>query len=177
VNKEVLIGEIGKGGITKGIGVGLSAHAGGGVNIDKGIYWDNIGNVAILESESVTATSDIEVSANIYYEKAKYATVNDLIGTSVIASAGGEIPMIPIFGANHEKSFSSPDSKIISSKTSISLNAGISPVEIQTGLSETKVRFLINTNTGEGIYNGKLLGYDLHVDFNYKKFDIRMRWE
>jgi hypothetical protein len=170
-------GQVHEGERVYGFGFGASGHGIIGVDTSRGIYWDEQGNVALLKSKSLTTISDVEVSINFYIETATNISIKDLSGISTVYGAGGELPVAPIFGVNHEKSISIQDTDVLSSSTMFSANLGFSPVEVHTGVSDTDIKILINYQTWEGEIHDSILWKDFVIKFDLNNKNLEFRWK
>lgn len=131
-----------------------------------------------MESSSLTAATDVEVSVGAMVEASKNATsVMDMTGKSVVGGAGASLtPFIEATGS-YQHSMSVGDGSITSDSLSLAVGAGVSPIDVHGGISENKLVTRINFKEGEFEYHGKIPGikkFSIEIDLKKnKKFIIK----
>ncbi len=111
----------------KGLGAFASGHFIIGGNVGKMVYWDDKGNISIINTYVVDAASDISISGGVTHEWSSTANfVSDMAGNTVIGGASAQIPFTEI-GGSYGHSMSFGDGSITSNSVSLSGGLGLSP--------------------------------------------------
>ncbi|MCT4661009.1 MAG: hypothetical protein N4A40_04040 [Tissierellales bacterium] len=156
-----------------GISVNYGAHVIGGISNSRTLAWDKNGNIAILDSSAKTVTSDFEVSAGISGMKSNAKNIDELTGKSLEIGVGADTPLVSV-GINYNASISQNGGEVVNHSVGPSFGVGLSPAEIETGLSDTKLKAKINLDSLKGEYHGSLFGQDYKVEIDLKKGDLKI---
>jgi len=157
-----------------GIGLSASVHLMGGGTAGKTIYIDRNGNIAIMKSGALTATTDVELSAGANVELSLTANdVRQMEGWSVVGGVGGDVPGISP-GGNYEYAMSAGTGEITSHSLGLNMNLGFSPAEVHGGMSKNDLISRFNYKNLEGEYHGSFFGkgYSIRFDFKNGKFQF-----
>ncbi len=75
-----------------GLGAYQSGHIMAGGSLGKMVYWDDKGNIAIMNTYVANATTDVEYTGGRTFEMSTTAkNVNDMAGKSFVVGGGGDV--------------------------------------------------------------------------------------
>lgn len=147
----------------------------GGGTSGKTMYFDRNGNISIMQSTSLTATTDVELSGGITVEVSFNANdVRQMNGQSVVSGAGGDLPGISP-GGNYEYSISEGTGEVTSHSLGLNMNMGISPAEVHGGMSENEMLTRFNYKDLEGEHHGSIFGLNYSIEFDFKNWEFSIK--
>lgn len=117
----------------RGLGAYGSAHLMAGGSAGKMVYWDDKGNIAIMNTYLANATTDVEATVGVTYEKSSTAnSVSDMAGKSIVVGGGGDVWVAGVSGSH---STSVGDGSVISNSVTLYAGPSVSPIGGGAGMS------------------------------------------